>query len=117
MNIVDSYVLIRSTTLAWLLECVREDELRYAVPPEVARDLAGKLNAGTVPAPVDPGRTVGLAPVLTPEEHMQLMQEDASLGLPADRRAGEFWRTVVKVVHAFACNEAEATLRLLGGDE
>jgi len=113
----DGYAVIRSSTLAWLLERARvEGELRDC-PEEVARDLGKALVAGNVSAPEPEERLRTLGPVLSVDQHLELLQDDRDLDLPRDRQGGAFWRVVARVVHAMMTNEAEAVLRLIGGSE
>lgn len=108
----DGYVVIRSSTLAWLLERYRED--RAEIPVEVARDLGEAVTGGEVKAPVEEDRLRMMGPILGPEEHAALLQEDQALDLPRGRDAADFWKLVVRITHAMMVNEAEATLRLIG---
>jgi hypothetical protein len=109
--VTDGYAVIRSSTLAWLLErCRLEGQVRD-VPEEVARDLAEVVERVDAPVDADRLRTVG--PVLSVGEHEHLLADDPDLDLPRDKQAGAFWRLVVGVVHAMLRNEAEAVLRII----
>jgi hypothetical protein len=108
----DGYAVIRSSTLAWLLERARvEGELRN-VPEEVARDLSEAVEHVAAPVP-EGDRLRALGPVLAAEEHIELLERDADLELPRDKHGGAFWRLVVRIVLAIQANEAEAVLRLI----
>jgi len=108
----DGYAVIRTSTLAWLLERAREEGELRDVPEEVARDLGQAVTK--VKAPEPPERLRALGPLLTVEEHMTLLEEDRDLELPRDRHGGQFWRLVVQIVHRMQTNEAEAVLRAIG---
>lgn len=112
----DAYVVLRTSTLAWLLERHRVAGEPVEVPEEVARDLREAVVSGRVPAPDPEQRLRALGPLLNPEQQVTLLAEDASLRLPRGD-AGEFWRVVVKVVHAMNVNEAEAVLRVIGASD
>lgn len=108
----DGYALIRKSTLAWLLERARlEGEVRD-VPEEVARDLSEAVVNVEAPKPEEE-RLRALGPVLSIEEHEELLANDRDLDLPRDRQGGAFWRLVLRVVHAVQTNEAEAVLRII----
>jgi hypothetical protein len=108
----DGYSIIRTSTLAWLLERARlEGEIRN-VPEEVARDLSEAVVNVEVPVPEE-DRLRALGPVLSIEEHEELLANDDALDLPRDRQGGAFWRLVLRVVHAVHSNEAEAVLRII----
>lgn len=109
----DGYVLLRASTLAWLLERHRTHGEDAPVPEEVALDLRVAAPSVPVRSELDPFRAMG--PVLTVEQHEALLQDE--LRLPADAQAGAFWRQVVAVSYAMMRNEAEAAMRLLAGDE
>lgn len=110
---MDGYALIRKSTLAWLLERHRrapDEEL----PIEVARDLGEAVVGVEAPqAAEDPLRALG--PILTAEEHIELLTADRALGLPADKGAAQFWHVVVRVVLGIMSNEGQAALRIIGG--
>jgi len=108
----DGYALIRAQTLAWLLERHRVAGEPVDLPVEVAQDLREAV-VKHLPAPTadDPLRSLG--PVLSAEEQMDLLAADSTLNLPAGS-GGEFWKLVVRVVHAMGINESEAILRLIG---
>lgn len=113
----DGYVLIRQSTLTWLLEVYRNSSERPPVTDEVAVDLRGAVTAGLrAPVPeVDRLRVAG--PILSAEQHLQLLREDEELSLPRDRQSAAFWETVLRVTHRVLSNEAEAVLRLIGEGE
>lgn len=114
----DGYAVIRNSTLAWLLERARVESELLECPEEVARDLASVLNLGKVEAPVTPeDRLRGIGPILSPEQHEELLLDARELDLPRGKHDGAFWRLVVGVVHGMMSNEAEAVLRLIGAKE
>ena len=110
----DTYAVVRTSTLTWLLERARVDGELREVPEEVARDLGQAVTGGKASAP-DEERLRALGPVLSAEQHLELLQDDRDLDLPRDRQAGQFWRVVARVVHAMLTNEAEAVMQLIGG--
>ena len=108
----DGYSVIRSSTLAWLLERARLSGEVRNVPEEVARDLAEAVVNVEAPVPEEE-RLRALGPILSVEEHEELLATDDDLELPRDRQSGAFWRLVLRVVHAMQTNEAEAVLRII----
>ena len=111
----DGYVLLRASTLAWLLERHRAAGDPVDVPADVAVDLREAVVAGGVRAPTPAGdRLRALGPILSLDQHLELLQSDEDLKLPRDRASGEFWRLVARVTYAILINEAEAVARLLG---
>jgi hypothetical protein len=112
----DGYILIRKSTLAWLLEVYRNAGDRPEVPEEVARDLRAQVT-GDLRAPVEADRLRLAGPLLTAEEHEALLLDDSDLKLPRDAQAGAFWRLVVRVVYAVLQNEGEAAIKLIGGND
>ncbi len=110
---VDGYRVIRSSTLAWLIERHRlHPDDGVELPEEVARDLGEAVVDVDAPIPVG-DRLQALGPVLSVEEHETLLLEDPDLNLPRTREAGQFWRLVVRIVHAVKSREAEAVLRMI----
>lgn len=107
----DSYALIRKSTLAWLLEGVRDNA--RDVPLEVAKDL-GTAVLDTDAPDASEDRLAMAGPVLSESDHVQLLASDPDLGLPSDGPSAQFWKLVAKVAHTMLCNEAEAVLRLMG---
>jgi len=106
----DGYALIRKQTLAWLLEGVRDQG--RDVPDEVAKDLGGSLTDVNAPNPTE-DRLAMAGPVLTDEQHLDLLAHDATLELPQTGPSAHFWQLVTKVTLAILRNEAEAVCRLM----
>jgi len=113
---MDGYAVVRKSTLAWLLELYREAGERPDLPEEVARDLRVQVTRD-VSVPVDKDRLRVVGPVLSAEEHVQLLEACDDLDLPREKQAGAFWRLVVQVVHEMLRNEGDAVLRLIGGED
>lgn len=108
----DGYAIIRASSLAWLIERARlEGEVRD-VPVEVARDLGEAVEHLAAPVPSEE-RLRAAGPILSLEEHLQLLAEDGDLALPRSRHDGAFWRLVAGVVHVMLRNEAEAVLQII----
>lgn len=110
-----SYAIIRTETLAWLVECLRTvpHEDRPPIPLEVVQDL--KEAVANVEAPkAELDRVRGAGPVLSIEQHLELLGDDEGLELPTTKMEGAFWRLVARVTHKILENEGEAILRVLG---
>lgn len=105
----DGYRVIRTATLAWLLERHRGNPEPSELPTEVARDLGEAVVS--LSAPIDDDRIRAAGPLLSVEEHELLLLEE--LDLPRSKHDGQFWRLVLRVVHATLTNEAEAVLRVV----
>lgn len=111
-----SYALIRTETLAWLLEALRAvpTEDRPPIPVEVAQDLREVVQNVEAPRP-ELDRVRGAGPVLSYEQHLDLLADAAEeLGLPINKHDGAFWRLVARVTHKMLENEGEAILRVIG---
>jgi hypothetical protein len=105
----EGYVLLKTETLAWLVERHRTNPNDLELPLEVARDLREALP--NVAAPLDDHRIRAAGPLLAVEEHEHLLVEE--LDLPRAKNAADFWKLVVRIVHAMLQNEAEAVLRVI----
>lgn len=112
-----SYAFIRSETLGWLLENLRTVpvEDRPEIPLEVAKDLREVVKGLKAPS-VDENRIRGAGPMLSLEQHLELLADDESLELPTDRQGSAFWQLVASVVHKMMSNEGEAILRVIGAE-
>jgi hypothetical protein len=108
----DGYVVVRSSTIAWLLEAARLEGATADVPVDVAIDL-GKAVTKIAAPEVAEDRLRSLGPLLSIEEHEVLLGADEELDLPTHKHDGAFWRLVAGVVHAMLRNEAEAVLRVI----
>lgn len=108
----DGYAVIRSSTLAWLLERARVEGETLDVPEEVAIDLGRAVVKLDAPVPSE-DRLKSLGPMLSVEEHEQLLMADEDLDLPMNKHDGAFWRLVLRVVHSVLRNEGEAVLRII----
>ncbi len=113
----DSYSVIRSSTLSWLLEKVRQDDNLRDIPEEVAIDLGKAIKTGAVKVQSIEEKLRTLGPVLSIEQHIQFLLEDKDIDLPSDPSSSKFWNLVVNVVHKMLINEAEGVLTLIGGNE
>ena len=109
----DGYVIVRQSTLAWLLEHYRRCEDKQAPTAEVVADLRDEVVSNIAAPPPEGDRLHAAGPVLSAEEHIALLAEDEALDLPQGAQAGQFWRLVARIVHAMLLNESEATLRIL----
>jgi len=108
----EGYVVLRKSTVAWLLEKYRRDK-DEEIPFEVAIDL--RENVIDVDAPIpEEDRLKTLGPVLSVEEHIQLLMEDEDLKLPTDNQGSNFWKMVSMITWTMLKNEAECVLRILG---
>lgn len=112
---MDGYAVIRKTTLAWLIERHRQAP-EEDLPVEVARDLGVAVVGVDAPHPADDAlRTLG--PILSTEQHIELLESDPRLRLPKDPSGSQFWNMVVSIVHAVLTNEGQAALRIIGGKD
>lgn len=102
----DGYALLKTTTIAWLLERIRAAGV-VEFPGDVADDLGRHLPRIRVEVP----GSIESGPVLTLEQHVKLL-EDSSLDLPRDRQAGAFWKLVSAVTYEMLRNEALAREQL-----
>lgn len=107
----DGYVVLRKSTLAYLIECARLGGGLENVPEEVARDLG--LAVEGVEVPLDGDRLAAVGPLLTLRDHVELIAGDPDLDLPQRGQAAEFWQVVTKVTLAVLRNEAEAVRRVI----
>lgn len=109
------FVILRGETLAFLLDEWRKlpPEDRGVITAEVAGDL--REAAVRVEAPrTDTERLRAAGPVLSLQQHMELLLEDEFLQLPRDAHGREFWELVAKINHSMMSSEGEAVLRILG---
>jgi hypothetical protein len=112
----EGYVVLRKSTLAYLLECARLGGGLENVPEEAARDLG--LAVDGVEAPVDEDRLRAVGPLLDFREHADLVAEE--IDLPRGGQNAEFWKLVVRITLSILRNEAEAVRRVIAsrsGDE
>lgn len=111
---MDGYTILRTSTVSWLLEHYRRCETKTPPTKDVVEDLRGEVLA-TIKAPrpeIDRIRAAG--PILTLDQHIELLADDEELDLPKDKSGGQFWRIVAQVVHTMLLNEAEAIFKLMG---
>ena len=111
----DGYVVIRKSTLAWLLERHRAAG-QVDVPHEVALDLGENVVDVDAPVPSE-DRLRTLGPILSIDQHRELLEYDEVLSLPKDVNGGMFWRMVAAIVHTMLANEGRAALQILGGKD
>lgn len=111
----DGYVVLRKSSLAWLLERHRLAG-QCELPGDVATDLGEAIVDVDAPVPAE-DRLRTLGPILSLDQHAELLEEDENIGLPRDVQGERFWRTVAGVVHAMLENEGRAALQLLGGNK
>lgn len=109
----DGYVVLRKSTLAWLLERYRVGE-DVDVPAEVAIDIGDAVVGVSAPIPEE-DRLRTLGPMLSLDHHIDLLEADEDLELPSDRQGSRFWKTVAMVTHTILTNEGRAALQVLGG--
>lgn len=108
----DGYAVVRSSTLAWLLEAARvEGELRD-VPEAVAVDLGARLERVEVPEELE-DRLAAVGPLLSFDEHVELLVGDPDLELPKGDQGSQFWKLVTRIALSILRNEAEAVQRVI----
>jgi hypothetical protein len=107
----DGYVVIRRSTLSYLIECARLGGGLENVPEEVARDLG--VAVVEVEAPTDEERIAAAGPLLSFREHVELLLGDPDLELPRSGQSSQFWQLVTQIVISILRNEAEAVRRIV----
>lgn len=112
MKTYDGYAVVRRSTLAWLLERHREAP-ECSIPLEIARDL--RITSSNLSVPTTTVRPCG--PILSVEQHIELLRADPLSGMPDDPHSRRFLETIVGVCHRVLANEGEAESRIIGGDE
>lgn len=110
----DGYVVIRRSTLAWLIERHRVNEIPADVPEQVAVDLGEAVINVRAPEP-DEERLERFGPLLSSDTHKSLLRRDVEL--PTDVAGRSFWELVVDIVHNMMAYEGEAIMRVVGGKD
>jgi len=111
----DGYVVLRKSTLAWLLERHRAAPDGPDVPASVAMDLCENVVDVMAPKPAE-DRLQTLGPIMSVDQHRELLENQMSGKLPTDQQARQFWYLVTEIVHNMLENEGQAALQILGGE-
>lgn len=113
----DTYAVIRGSTLSWLLEKIRLDDNLRDIPEDVARDLGYAIDVGSVKVQSLEDKLKTIGPVLSTDIHEQILSENLDIQLIRDNHNDSFWKQIVQIFHMMLESEAEAVLRLIGGDK
>lgn len=108
----DGYVILKASSLSWLIEHLLAAEQLKNVPEDIAKDLGHILVNQGIREPIDQDKVKSLGPILTVDEHEHLLLQ-SDLRLPTDKQSGQFWRMVMHIVHTMLQNEADAIMHIV----